>query len=87
LTQGTGGSVITEAKSKAQVISTQANRVVNVYVPMLQKGTDIAGQVRIGTSRNELPSLEVGANGVLTMAALTFSNTRTNTVKLSFETS
>ena len=94
LTIGTGGSVITEAKSiapavsaaKAPVVNTKANQVVIVSVPSLPKGTDIAGRVRIGTSWNELPSLEVGANGVLIMPALTFSNAGTYTVKLSLET-
>jgi hypothetical protein len=94
LTIGTGGSVITEAKSKAPavsaakapVVNTKANQVVIVSVPSLPKGTDIAGRVRIGTSWNELPSLEVGANGVLIMPALTVSNAGTYTVKLSLET-
>ena len=94
LTIGTGGSVITEAKSKAPavsaakapVVNTKVNQVVIVSVPSLPKGSDIAGLVRIGASWNALPALEVGANGVLTMPALTFSKAGTFTVKLNSET-
>ena len=94
LTIGTGGSVITEARSKAPaasaakapVVNTKANQVVIMSVPSLPKGSDIAGLVRIGTSWNALPALEVGANGVLTMPALTFSKAGTFTVKLNLET-
>jgi hypothetical protein len=54
-------------------------------VPSLPSGTDIAGRIRIGTTWNALPALEVGANGVLTMPALTFSKAGTYTVRLGLE--
>ena len=90
---GIGGSVISDATSKAAAataakapkVVVKASNVIIVTVPKLPPSTEVLAEVKVGNAWYEIPAADVADGGTLTLSALTFVQAGSYTVRLTLE--